>query len=99
MDGIDEEGEDGGCTEEISRLNDIKADMEKVDIDIMQNGGVNCGWDASDHKDFLRLCTQMGAKTGTVAFFNAMARTVPLADEQMVTAHLDATQKYSDMIK
>ena len=35
MDGIDEEGEDGGCTEEISRLNDIKADMEKVDIDIM----------------------------------------------------------------
>ena len=93
IDGQDEEE----VSEEVSRLNEIKAEMEQVEIDIIQNGGVNCGWDANDHKDFLRLCTQMPGKTGTVAFFNAMARTVPLADEAAVRGHLEAHKKYTDL--
>ena len=60
---------------------EIKEKMEQVEIDIIQNGGPNCGWDAGDHKDFLRLQTQMSGRTGTIAFFTAMARAVPLADE------------------
>ena len=87
MDGFDGDEE---ISEEVSRLNEIKADMEQVEIDIMQNGGVNCGWDANDHKDFLRICTQMAGKTGTIAFTQAMARTVPLADEAAVRSHLEA---------
>ena len=51
--------EDGELEEtpEVSKLNEIKAEMEQVDIDLMQNGGINCGWDANDHKDFLRIHT------------------------------------------
>ena len=75
---MDEEGE---LSQEKSKLVEIKARMDQVEIDVMQNGGVNCGWEASDHKDFLRLHTQMTGKIGTVAFFAAMARAVPLADE------------------
>ena len=87
---MDRSDGDEEVSEEISRLNEIKAEMDQVEIDIMKNGGVNCGWDASDHKDFLRICTQMAGKTGTVAFISAMARTVPLADEAAVKSHLEA---------
>ena len=73
--------------------------MDQVEIEIMKNGGVNCGWDASDHKDFLRLHTQMPNKTGTVAFLTAMARAVPMADEQMVREHTAAYQRYQDLTK
>jgi len=41
----------------------------------------------------------MVGKTGTVAFFNAMARTVPLADEAMVRTHLEAHQTYQTLTK
>ena len=56
---MDDGGEDGELEEtpEVSKLNEIKAEMEQVDIDMMQNGGINCGWDANDHKDFLRIHT------------------------------------------
>ena len=56
---MEDGGEDGELEEtpEVSKLNEIKAEMEQVDIDLMQNGGINCGWDANDHKDFLRIHT------------------------------------------
>jgi len=41
----------------------------------------------------------MAGKTGTVAFFAAMARTVPLADEAAVRSHLEAHQTYTDLTK
>ena len=57
MEGMD--GEDGNqeMTAEAIKILEIKGKMEQVEIDIVQNGGVNCGWEASDHKDFLRLHT------------------------------------------
>jgi len=53
------DGEDGNqeMTAEAIKILEIKGKMEQVEIDIVQNGGVNCGWEASDHKDFLRLHT------------------------------------------
>ena len=86
-------------SEEAAKIIEIKGKMEQVEIDIIQNGGPNCGWDANDHKDFLRLQTQMAGRTGTVAFFTAMARSVPLADEEQVRSHLEAHQKYTNLIK
>ena len=41
----------------------------------------------------------MGAKVGTVAFFTAMARAVPLADEDQVRLHLEAYNKYLNITK
>ena len=50
------EGEDDeDMSPEARKLMEIKTQMEQVEIDIIQNGGINCGWDASDHKDFLRI--------------------------------------------
>ena len=80
---MDQDGDEvDDLSPEAQKILEIKTQMEQVEIDLVQNGGVNCGWEASDHKDFLRLHTQMANKTGTVAFFTAMARAVPLADEQ-----------------
>ncbi len=90
----EEEDEGAELTAEAMKLREIKAEMEQVDIDIIQNGGVNCGWDAADHKDFLRISTQMANRTGTVAFITAMAGAVPLADEASVKAHLEAHKTY-----
>lgn len=41
----------------------------------------------------------MPGKTGTVAFFTAMARAVPLADETQVSEHLKAYQTHLDLTK
>ena len=41
----------------------------------------------------------MKDKTGTVAFFTAMARAVPLADEEQVSAHLESYTRYTDLTK
>ena len=96
MEGDDESAEP---TAESLKLAEIKAKMDQTEIELIQNGGANCGWDAADHKDFLRLHTQMGAKVGTVAFFTAMARAVPLADEDQVRLHLEAYNKYLNITK
>lgn len=37
--------------------------LEDIDVQLMKNGGINCGWDASDHKDFLRIRTKHNNKT------------------------------------
>ena len=79
---------------EVIKMMEIKSNMDQVEIDIIQNGGPNCGWEASDHKDFLRLHTQMASKVGTIAFINAMARAVPLADEAQVRIHVAAYVMY-----
>lgn len=68
--------------------------MDQVELELVRNGGVNCGWDAADHKDFLRLRTQHNCKTGTVAFNTAMSRAVPLVDEVQVKEHSLAYEKY-----
>ena len=68
--------------------------MDIVERELVKNGGIDCGWDAADHKDFLRLRTQHREKTGTVAFVQAMARAVPLADTAMVDEHVKAYDTY-----
>ena len=67
--------------------------MDQVELEIVRNGGVNCGWDAADHKDFLRLRTQHNSKI-SVAFITAMARAVPLVDDIQVREHCAAYDKY-----
>ena len=73
--------------------------MDQVEVELVKNGGPNCGWDAGDHKDFLRLRTQHNAKTGTVAFKTAMSRAVPLADEVQLSEHCEAYEKYLKLTK
>lgn len=67
----------------------IKEEIEKIECEITANGGNNCGWDASDHQDFLKVRTKYGSKL-TVAFITAIRRFVPTADEMGVRAHFDA---------
>lgn len=73
--------------------------MDQVELEIVRNGGVNCGWDAADHKDFLRIRTKFNNKTVTVAFVNAMSRAVPMADEVAVKEHCVAYDNYLDLTK
>ena len=40
----------------------LKSQMDEIDRQIVQNGGPNCGWDAADHKDFLRIRTKYQGK-------------------------------------
>ena len=73
--------------------------MDQVELEIIQNGGLNCGWDAADHKDFLRIRTKFNNKTVTVAFVNAMSRAVPMADEVALKEHCVAYDTYLDLTK
>ena len=73
--------------------------MDQVELEIIQNGGINCGWDAADHKDFLRIRTKFNNRTYTVAFTTAMSRAVPMADEVSVKEHCHAYDKYLELTK
>ena len=68
--------------------------MDKLDLKILQNGGPNCGWDAPDHKDFLRIRTKFKNGSITLAFLNDMRRAVPNEDEIGVREHVRSHQKY-----
>ena len=82
---------------EKTKCQEVKAKMDQVELEIIRNGGLNCGWDAADHKDFLRLRTKFNNKTVTVAFVNAMSRAVPMADEVAVKEHCVAYDTYLDL--
>ena len=76
--------------EDNDKAGEIKKRMDKIDCELVQNGGNNCGWDAADHKDFLRIRTKHNNKTVTLAFINEMRRAVPNCDEIDITAHVDS---------
>jgi hypothetical protein len=62
-------------------------------------GGVqNCGWDAADHKDFLRIKTKHKDKVNTVAFITEMRRAVPSIDEEEIQNHLKVYQNVQGML-
>lgn len=67
--------------------------MDEIDRQIVQNGGPNCGWDAADHKDYLRIRTKHQGKQ-VIAFNQEVMRAVPLMDEQKVAEHTAANNKY-----
>jgi len=63
--------------------------MERLEQKILKFGGVqSCGWDAADHKDFLRVRTKHGNKVKTVGFMTEMRRAVPTADEDEIKKHI-----------
>ena len=88
----------GGMDEEDSEFNQynddefepdeaesIKIEIEKIEYKIQRMGGTqSCGWDAADHKDFLRVRTKHKDKVRTVGFLTEMKRAVPTADEETI---------------
>jgi hypothetical protein len=71
-----------------------------LDCEIVANGGPNCGWEASDHQDFLRVRTKFNNTKGvTVAFITAMKRAVPTADEITVRDHFESYKLYSQLVE
>ncbi len=73
---------------EEDELSKIKHEIEQIDHDLQNNGGINCGWDDSDHKDFLRIRTKHNNKTGTVGFMTELMRAVPNIDEDSTREHV-----------
>ena len=59
----------------------------------------SCGWDASDHKDFLRVRTKHKERMKTVAFMTEMRRAVPTADEEMIKEHIEVFTKVQEMVE
>ena len=51
-------------------------------------GGLQqCGWDAADHKDFLRIKTKHKDKVDTIAFMTELRRAVANQDEESIRSH------------
>jgi hypothetical protein len=80
--------------EEVDELSQIKRELDKCDVQLQKNGGMNCGWDAADHKDFLRIRTQHNNKTNTMAFATELMRAVPGLDEEKVHEHVNQYDLY-----
>lgn len=55
---------------------------------LQANGGMNCGWDAPDHKDYLRIRTKHNNKTNTVGFMQEIMRAVPSIDNDNIQEHI-----------
>ena len=58
------------------------------------NGGLNCGWEPADHKDFLRIRTKHGGKTNTIAFVNELMRAVAMLDDEKIREHVARHERY-----
>ena len=63
-------------------------------MQLQKNGALNCGWDAGDHKDFLRIRTQHNNKINTMAFMTELMRAVPGLDDEKVQEHIRAYDLY-----
>ena len=75
--------------EELEQATSLKLQIEAIEDKIQKMGGVqSCGWDAADHKDFLRVRTKHKDRVKTVAFLTEMRRAVPTADEEAIQAHI-----------
>ena len=59
-------------------------------------GGPNCGWDAADHKDFLRVWTKHQGRQ-VIAFAQEVERAVPVMDIPQIQAHVETYRKYLDL--
>ena len=88
------------------KMEKTRAALVRLDSDILHNGGTNCGWDAGDHEDFLKLRTLHKNKTSTIAFFNDVLSRIPNIDQEGVQSHvqayvafLDMTEKKKDLLK
>ena len=78
----------------------IKYEIEAIEDKIQKHGGTqSCGWDASDHKDFLRVRTKHKDRVKTVAFQTEMRRAVPTADEEEIKAHIETFQKVQELLE
>lgn len=100
---IDSEVPDDPTSEGGSMMMDdadqIKMQIEIIDNQISKLGGVvSCGWDAADHKDFLRVRTKHKERVKTVAFMTEMRRSVPTADEDQIKDHIEVFQKIQDAL-
>ena len=89
----DEDAEDAGSSE----ADQIKRSLEKVENHLIRNGGINCGWDAADHKDFLRIRTKHHNNACTLAFVQELLRCVPNIDDEGVKSHVRAYDTYLEL--
>ncbi len=74
----------------------VKMQLEKVEEQIADLGGVYCGWDRSDHDDFLKLRTKHKGKTRTIIFLNELQKLLPEQNAENVADH---TSRYESYLK
>lgn len=68
--------------------------MEQVELQIQKLGGIqSCGWEPSDHKEFLRVKTKHKDRTNTIAFLRDVKGAVPTESEESIKSHLDVFNK------
>lgn len=97
-DGLSDNENDNEQEEFVDELLDHKKKVEKIDAQISKLGGIlTCGWETSDHKEFMRLRLKHNEKIHTVAFVNDVLRTVSMIDEDQVRQHIDAFEKVNDL--
>lgn len=81
-----------------SQLNKIKLHLDRIDGQLQENGGLNCGWEAADHKDYLRLRTKHNGKTMTVAFMTEIMRCVPGLNDDLIREHIARHDKLLELL-
>lgn len=67
--------------------------MDSVDKQIRDIGGTDCGWDAADHKDFLRIRTKHQGRQ-VIAFNQEVQRAVPTMDHDQIAEHVQTYELY-----
>ena len=80
-------------------LTSIKHTLQEIDKKIEENGGSNCGWDAADHSDFLKLRTRHKNKTNTIAFISELKKLVPMISESEIGDHIHRYEIYQELLQ
>mmetsp|Transcript_31961 Transcript_31961/g.36347 ORF Transcript_31961/g.36347 Transcript_31961/m.36347 type:complete len:595 (+) Transcript_31961:106-1890(+) len=79
--------------DEMDRETEYRLKIKSVENQISQLGGVGCGWDNSDHSDFLKLRTMHKGRL-TIAFINACLTTIPNKLEDDIRQHFKTHEAY-----
>lgn len=70
--------------------------MDSVDKQIKNLGGPDLGWDAPDHKDFLRVWTKHGGRQ-VIAFNNEVQRAVASMEVDQIAEHVERYRTYLEL--
>lgn len=84
--------------EEEEEINMVKAKLEKVENDLHETIGVYCGWDRSDHADFLKIVAKCKGSLKTPAFISDIQKLVPDRSATDIEEHIEKYEAYEKII-
>jgi hypothetical protein len=76
----------------------LKQELQRIEREILEFGGIYLGWDETDHTEFLKVWNKFKGKS-TPAFFSAAGNALPLHDLEDIKEHFKRYSTFLSLIE